>query len=52
MCSKAGGRRITKTNYVTISGQCNMKGMTPISFAAPDGKKGRFKGSIICDVIK
>jgi hypothetical protein len=29
-----------------------MKGMTPISFAAPDGKKGRFKGSIICDVIK
>jgi hypothetical protein len=39
MCSKAGGSSsITKTNYVTISGQRNVKGMTPRSFAAPDGK--------------
>jgi hypothetical protein len=51
ICKKSASNVVVKTNYVTISGQCNIKG-TIISFSALDGKKGTFQGSIICDKIR
>ena len=52
ICNKSANSVVLKNNYVTIAGQCNIKGTTIISFSAIDGKKGTFQGSIICDKIK
>jgi hypothetical protein len=52
ICNKSASSVVLKTNYVTISGQCDIKGTTTISFIALDGKKGTFQGSIICDKIR
>ena len=51
ICSK-GGSSSLKTNYITITGQCDVKGTTTILFTALDGKKGTFNGMILCDVMK
>jgi hypothetical protein len=51
ICSK-GGSSSLKTNYITITGQCNIKGTTTILLTALDGKKGTFDGMILCDVMK
>jgi len=51
ICSK-GGSSSLKTNYITITGQCDVKGTTTILFTALDGKKGTFNGTILCDVMK
>ena len=51
ICSK-GGSSSLKTNYITITGQCNVKGTTTILLTAFDGKKGTFNGMILCDVMK
>jgi hypothetical protein len=51
ICSK-GGSSSLKTNYITITGQCNVKGTTTILLTALDGKKGTFNGMILCDVMK
>lgn len=51
ICNKSANSGVLKNNYITIAGQCNIKG-TIISFSAIDGKKGTFQGSIICDKIK
>ena len=51
ICSK-GGSSSLKTNYITIAGQCNVKGTTTILLTALDGKKGTFNGMIFCDVMK
>ena len=51
ICSK-GASSSLKTNYITITGQCDVKGTTTILFAALDGKKGTFNGTILCDVMK
>jgi hypothetical protein len=51
ICSK-GGSSSLKTKYITITGQCNVKGTTTILLTALDGKKGIFNGMIFCDVIK
>jgi hypothetical protein len=51
ICSK-GGSSSLKTNYITITGQCNVKGTTTILPTALDGKKGTFNDMILCDVIK
>ncbi len=40
-----------KINYISITGQCNTKD-TIISFTSLDGKKGSFKGTIICNLIR
>jgi hypothetical protein len=40
-----------KINYISITGQCNTKN-TIISFTSLDGKKGSFKGTIICNLIR
>jgi hypothetical protein len=40
-----------KINYISISGQCNTKD-TIISFTSLDGKKGSFKGTIVCNFIR
>ena len=42
---------IVKVNYISITGQCNTND-TVISFTALDGKKGSFKGTIICNLIR
>ena len=52
ICNKSANSVVLKNNYVTLAGQCNIKGTTIISFSAIDGKKGTFQGSIICDKIK
>lgn len=51
ICSK-GGSSSLKTNYITITGHCNVKGTTTILLTALDGKKGTFNGMILCDVMK
>jgi len=51
ICSK-GGSSSLKTNYITITGQCNVKGTTTILLTALDGKKGTLNGMILCDVMK
>jgi hypothetical protein len=51
ICSK-GGSSSLKTNYITITGQCNVKGTTTILLTSLDGKKGTFNGTILCDVMK
>jgi len=40
-----------KINYISITGQCNTKD-TIISFTSIDGKKGSFKGTIICNLLR
>jgi hypothetical protein len=42
---------IVKVNYISITGKCNTNDAV-ISFAALDGKKGSFKGTIICNLIR
>jgi hypothetical protein len=51
ICSK-GGSSSLKTNYITITGQCKVKGTTTILLTALDGKKGTFNVMILCDVMK
>jgi hypothetical protein len=45
------GSSTVKINYISITGQCNTKD-TIISFTALDGKKGSFKGTIVCNLIR
>ena len=40
-----------KINYISIAGQCNTKD-TIILFTSLDGKKGSFKGTIICNLLR
>jgi hypothetical protein len=53
ICQSVNGRigNALKINYISITGQCNTKD-TIISFTALDGKRGSFKGTIICNLIR
>jgi hypothetical protein len=53
ICKSVNGRigNALKINYISITGQCNTND-TIISFTALDGKKGSFKGTIICNLIR
>ncbi|HET7344393.1 MAG TPA: hypothetical protein VFJ05_00795 [Nitrososphaeraceae archaeon] len=51
ICQSVNGKgNALKINYISITGQCNTKD-TIISFTSLDGKKGSFRGSIICSLI-
>jgi hypothetical protein len=51
ICQSVNGKgNSLKINYISITGQCNAKD-TIISFTSIDGKKGSFKGIIICSLI-
>ena len=51
ICQSVNGKgNALKINYISITGQCNAKD-TIISFTSIDGKKGSFKGIIICSLI-
>jgi len=51
ICQSVNGKgNSLKINYISITGQCNAKD-TIISFTSIDGKKGSFKGTIICSLI-
>jgi hypothetical protein len=52
ICKNQKGNMNThvKINDITITGQCNID--TSIPFISIDGKKGTFKGTIVCNALR
>jgi hypothetical protein len=53
ICKNQNGNMNThvKINDITITGRCNIKD-TSVSFVSLDGKKGTFKGTIVCNALR